>query len=191
MDTIAFWKEYALSYIKPNRGSEFPESKEALSYVTTLIGTDNVLDLGCGRGRLTQLFNKSQYTGLDVSGKALHEARLVNHGYTFDVWDTKSKLPTSTFVFLNTVLLHISDKDIDTHIENICGSTTNVIVSEVMDSTKCVPTGIPPAFNRNKETYVELFAKQKFACVEIKEFVYETYDFPITIIHFRKDNGTT
>lgn len=163
-DIYEFWKENSLDNIKPKRGkSEFPEGWDVIDFFKNLYleeGYGHIIEVGCGYGRLCKAFDKDKYTGIDVSPAAISKAKELNPEYNFELIDNTTEYWNSHTKLLYTVLLHISDEDIDDMIKALCNTTYRIIVAEVMDR-KWRREGNPPVFNRSKFDYMDLFEKYK------------------------------
>src|SRR5210317_1343027 len=146
METNKFWETEAEKHIIPNTGEDFPEGWNVLNFLSTLFpSNEEIVEIGCGIGRLSKAFNKKMYTGLDINSKVLKIAKKNNPEYKY----IRSEiLPISEHKLLYTVLLHISDNDIDTFIKRLCASTeSNIVVAEIM-GRDWRRKGFPPVFNR-------------------------------------------
>lgn len=161
-DIYNFWKNNSLNNIKPNRGGEFPEGWNVVEFLRDLFEKENfgdVVDIGCGYGRLCKAFKPENYLGLDFSKDAIEAAKLSNPGYNFSVIDNITEYPKSNSKLLYTVLLHQNDEDINDIIKNLCDSTNIIVVAEIC-GRKWRRAGNPPVFNRDIEEYKNLFAQQ-------------------------------
>jgi SAM-dependent methyltransferase len=73
-----------------------------------------VLEVGCGPGTNTNLFQKSDYLGLDLNPHYIEHARRV-HGREFVVADAREFIPPAgqrfDFILLNSFLHHIDDEN--------------------------------------------------------------------------------
>ena len=173
-----FWKNNSLSNIKPKRGGEFPEGWDVVEFLRDLFEEENfgdVVDIGCGYGRLCKAFKPDNYLGLDFSKDAIEAAKLANPEYNFSVIDDNTKYPKSNSKLLYTVLLHQSDEDINDIIEDLCNSTNIIVVAEIC-GRKWRRTGNPPVFNRDVEEYKSLFAKQGKFILEHYSIPYKAYN---------------
>lgn len=174
-----FWKNNSLDNIKPNRGnSEFPEGWDVVEFFKNLYPEEeygHIIEIGCGYGRLCKAFNKNNYSGVDVSPNAISRAKQLNPEYNFALIDNTIDYWTSHTKLLYTVLLHISDEDIDYIIESLCNSTYRIIIAEVMDRKVRRP-GNPPVFNRYRSDYIELFTKYGKEVVDWISNPYKAYE---------------
>lgn len=74
---------------------------------------DDILDYGCGNGRLCQLFKPDQYLGVDASEELVDIARKLHPDYTFNLVKP-SVLPvgkTFNVVFCLSVIHHLPDEN--------------------------------------------------------------------------------
>ena len=172
-----FWKNNSLRNIKPSRGGEFPEGWNVVEFFKNLFTEEeygNILDIGCGYGRLSKAFDPFNYLGLDFSKEAISEAKKLNSNYMFSTMENSIDYPQSDTKLLYTVLLHQTDEDIDKIIKNLCKSTKMIIVAEIC-GRKWRRKGNPPVFNREKEEYIELFKKHGKFILEQYSEPYEAY----------------
>lgn len=76
---------------------------------------DRVLDIGCGNGRLLQIFQDIDYTGIDASGELITEAKKNYPNDKFYVYDAlRMPLPTNHFdkAYAIAVLHHIPSREL-------------------------------------------------------------------------------
>lgn len=102
---------------------------EYLSYMKFIVdklvenGSDSVLDVGCGDGRLCNILkdNKriNRIKGIDLSEKSIAWARLFNPDIEFEVKDVALETEKWDVVTLIEVIEHIPDESIATFIQNI------------------------------------------------------------------------
>jgi 2-polyprenyl-3-methyl-5-hydroxy-6-metoxy-1,4-benzoquinol methylase len=92
---------------------------DALSaYAKEIKDGQNVLDVGCGSGRLISIFNdkKINYLGVDKSRELINYAKINYPGYRFEVGDLSelSQLAEINFdyVFCAAVIHHLPGKDL-------------------------------------------------------------------------------
>lgn len=131
-------------------GSRWPEGDEAKRIIKYLVGESTVLDYGCGDGRFTDCFSPAKYTGYDINKHAIEhcKSKYPNHDFCTNVVSRETALAY-------TVLLHISDEEIE-HVVQTLSKSAKVIIAEIMDR-KYRRAGNPPVFNRDPHEYIELF----------------------------------
>jgi len=91
------------------REDVWPEFQEFQKYIQP---NDRILDVGCGNGRLTKIFDKVKvnYTGIDISPRMLEQAKKLFPNHTFQMGDILSlPFPENHFniVFCLSVLHQI------------------------------------------------------------------------------------
>lgn len=132
----------------------FPEGFDLLATLKELIHTENqVLEIGCGYGRLCKAFSPEGYIGVDISQKVLDVAKQHNPEYTFELVEIDQKLPLSDTSLLYTVGLHIPNEHLRRFLEPICEASTDILICEIMDS-RWSRAGNPQVFNRDPEVYI-------------------------------------
>jgi len=74
----------------------------------------SILDIGCGTGTLTQLFDNKKYLGFDIDKKAIFYAREKFPEYKFKVGDATAIKIAEKFdrVLVFGVLHHLTDKEV-------------------------------------------------------------------------------
>ena len=179
-DIYNFWKNNSLSNIKPETGQEFPEGWDVVEFFKNYMTVEEygeVLEVGCGYGRLCQAFDSEQYTGLDISEDAVNLARKLNPEYEFEIIPEERlnrSLPHSRTKILYTVLLHQTDEDLPAMVENLCETSRRIIVAEIC-GRDWRRTGNPPVFNREPEEYIHLFNTYGKYSVSLLKKPYERY----------------
>ena len=92
------------------------------------LGKRNILDAGCGDGRMIYELRKhsteSSYTGVDISEQALRFARAFNPDATFQVHDILSEPVQGNFDLCVSieVIEHIPPKQVDLYVKHIARS---------------------------------------------------------------------
>jgi SAM-dependent methyltransferase len=184
-EIIEFWKLHALDHIMPIRGEqEYPEGWEALTMMTDIID-GSVFEIGCGRGRLADLWEPHLYIGADICSEALKEAKKANPKHEFHDMDTLVDVDKSDFVLMYTVALHMTDDMLIEMFERAHGFGETLVVAEVMDPTKAKPNRMPPVFNRTRGDIVALAAQAGWELDEFQTADYDAYvDTKITFLVF-------
>lgn len=111
-----------------------------------------VFEFGCGDGRLSPYFNSLMYQGYDINEHALAKAKQNNprHNYV-DNWKQADT------VLAYTVLLHISDDEIESVID-IMKNYERIVIGEIT-GRKWRRQGNPPVFNRDISEYINMIGK--------------------------------
>lgn len=175
-----FWKNHSLANIKPSVGGEFPEGWNVVEFFKNFKTTKEygeVVEIGCGYGRLCRAFDPNNYTGLDISPIAIKQAIALNPDYDFELITEKriQKLyPHSRTKILYTVLLHQSDEDIEKCIENLCTTSRRIIVAEIC-GRDWRREGNPPVFNRTPEEYDYIFSNYGRGLSQLIKKPYKRY----------------
>jgi SAM-dependent methyltransferase len=158
-----FWRDHSLSNIKPDTGQEFPEGWDVVEFFKTFKTPKEygeIIEIGCGYGRLCRAFDPVEYLGLDISPYAIQQAKTLNPYYEFEVIEENKmhkSYPHSRTKLLYSVLLHQTDEDIDSIIENLCETSRRIIVVELC-GRDWRREGNPPVFNRGPEEYDIMFS---------------------------------
>jgi SAM-dependent methyltransferase len=191
-----FWKNHSLANIKPKVGEEWPEGWDVTEFFRNFMTEEEygqVIEIGCGYGRLCTAFNKDKYLGLDISYDALRRATKIFPNYKFKLIeeeDLNNLYQYSNTKFLYTVLLHQTDEDIEDMVKNLCMTSDTIIVAEIM-GRDWRRQGNPPVFNREVGEYEALFSEYDKGLSKIVKRPYTRYkDWPkidtdITIMVFR------
>lgn len=93
--------------------TDFKYKKHIQKYISK---KDYVLDFGCGAGFFCTIFDNNRYVGVDVNKNFIKTAKKKHENYKFKKIDNKflnNKNNKINFIFINNVLHHISDEDID------------------------------------------------------------------------------
>lgn len=111
------YEQIAEHYSETRKKHMSPLWEELLNYGKQIKTGSKVLDVGCGNGRLLNIFNKKiGYLGVDNSEKLLAEARKLHPDFEFKKADIfgLSKLPELNFdyVFCIAVFHHIPGRDL-------------------------------------------------------------------------------
>ena len=160
MQTKDFWKEQGHEHVIPKGFGEFPEGfdvRGVLRGLTDEIGYESVIDFGCGYGRLCESFDPTKYLGVDVSPKAIEEARNKFAGYKFSL--LTNDVMGAEIYLAYSVFLHLSDKELDETLKQF--RCKWLIVSEILGK-EWRREGIPPVFNRDLSDYVQLMRAHDF-----------------------------
>lgn len=185
--TDEFWKSEGLDHIIPNTGEEFPEGFNVLEYLSNYIGDQNVVEIGCGYGRLCTAFDTKKYSGYDINPSAISKAVTTFHDYDFYLLKDEVDPKQSDIMLFYTVLLHISDEDIESFVGRFVPTTKKIIVAEIMDR-KWRRGGNPPVFNRFLSDYNELFSKFDMKPTNVETVPYVRYkDTNITFVTYESN----
>jgi SAM-dependent methyltransferase len=188
---LDFWKKHGLKYIKPNNSGEFPEGWDIRDYLISKIENETVAEIGCGYGRLCGKFKPEQYTGYDINPSAIEKAKSLYPKYNFQQYSL-SNIPRADWVFCYTVLLHISDDDIQNFVNLLAINSDKIIIGEIMGKKYRNNSMKPPVFNREAIDYIRIFANAGFQCVGKENKPYEKYgkDTQVTFLEFKKAKST-
>jgi SAM-dependent methyltransferase len=83
-----------------------------MRHYTDLMFAQDVIDFGCGKGRMAELFGKKRYTGVDICAAAIDIAKQRMHGHRFEVIDNEAPIEGGYALFAHDVMLHIPDDDL-------------------------------------------------------------------------------
>ncbi len=155
MSSLEFWRsERGLEHITP-AGKTWPEGDGFPRFIRRIAG-ENVLEFGCGVGRVAECFDPAQYVGVDVSGHAITEARRRLPAHLFFTIDDTCELPVTTTTLAHTVLLHVPDENLDATVARF--TSPRVVVSEILGRHWRRTEGDPPVYNREAGDYASAFA---------------------------------
>ena len=158
----SFWIDEGVLHIIPNVGAEFPEGFDVGDLLRRSLDQYlPVVEVGCGVGRIAQLFAPSDYIGVDINPHALIAARRANPQHLFRIADVGLHYPQAPAAMVYTVLLHIADADIVSFMAALAEGRERVVIAELMDS-RWRREGNPPVFNRDPETYIDLMRQLGF-----------------------------
>jgi SAM-dependent methyltransferase len=107
---------------------DFPEGDQFRHFYTDRLFGQDVVDFGCGLGRMAELFSKRHYIGVDICPRAIAGAKAKMHGYEFHEIALGEKLEWGFTLFAHHVMVHIPDD----HLPGVIASFTHkrVIITE-------------------------------------------------------------
>ena len=153
-----FWKERGLDFIVPP-GGDNPEGFDVNAVLKDIVGDSDVLEIGCGTGRIAKHFNPYSYVGVDINPAALAVAGAALPLHAFSHWDGKSMLPKAPVAILYTVCLHVPDDEIDAMIARASEAARRVVIAEIMNPRfrQHVDGGYTLSNQRSLEDYIQRF----------------------------------
>lgn len=170
-----FWIQEGVQHIIPDVGFEFPEGFDIESMIREAAANHfPILEIGCGVGRIASLFQPAEYIGVDVNPVSLLQARTTLPNHNFRIFDQGHQYPEAPTVLFYTVLLHISDDNVETVLEQASRGRKRLIIAELMDR-RWQREGIPPVFNRDPEDYILMMRKLGFHLAAFSKKEYERY----------------
>lgn len=174
-----FWKEKGNNHLGKLKGNEFGERFDVLNILKGMLWQYNtVLEIGCGEGRLCDAFRPNQYLGLDVNTTSIKIAKEKHPGYAFRLCEYHDNYPAVSAVLLYTVLMHVSDDEIQQVISNVVAAAPVIVVSEMMGrewGMSRFKKQSLPAYNRNLFEYKEMFVEHDYDLVEYHDELVERY----------------
>jgi SAM-dependent methyltransferase len=120
--------DYRAKWENSTWGSSYADEWPSLIKSQLIPGT--ILDLGCGTGRFSGIFDSKGYLGADFP-KAVESARCEHPKHKYKVLDIiTDKIPKADNIFCWTVLEHIPVEEIDQVMDKILKAGKNVICTE-------------------------------------------------------------
>lgn len=126
-----FWQKNGLDYIVPPN-TDNPEGFDVGEVLRGMIH-GNVLEIGCGTGRIAKYFQSFEYTGVDINNNALNVARAALPFHDFRLHNLGEDYPACETALLYTVALHIPDDIIAEELSKIGSGADRVIIAEIMN----------------------------------------------------------
>ncbi len=159
-----FWlTDDAFRYITPS-GDRYPEGKDDMFNILRLaVGNRDVVELGCGDGRLAECFSHTQYIGYDPNQKHLDlaEQNFPDHIFLhFDLWTVGEGVG-----LLWNVLMHVPDDELNKLAIKL--NFDRIVIGEVMDSKYRSAGNASPCFNRPVEDYQSLFPQRQSSLLRL------------------------
>ena len=147
-----------LAHITPP-GNLWPEGEKFKIYYPDIFFGQDVIEFGCGTGRLAQFFSKRRYTGVDISAKAIEIAKRDNPGYDFAVLGNNDPIwgggdRVEHVAFAHNVMMHVADEELVPTATRF--QQKRLIISEIT-GREWRREGEPPVFNREIEEYERAF----------------------------------
>jgi len=139
-----------LKHIAPS-DCGYSENVELAKFLTGKY--ERVLDYGCGRGRLTQVFDKEDYIGYDPEPELIALAIHDNIGYQYTNIGPLSK-DGKDLILAYTVFVHMHDKQVLEVIKQFNPKT--ICIVEILGRAWRRPKNFPPTFNRSLQDYTRL-----------------------------------
>lgn len=140
---------------------------EPVSYIIDKYKPRSILDVGCGSGRFFRLYKEKgirDVVGIDISERALKFARTEHP----DIKTIKMRVEDMEFGYKrfdlaisNRTLQHITKKNIEKAVRNLCNSCKMIYINELTDSD-----GVPERVVIYKHDYEELFSRYGFKLIE-------------------------
>jgi len=184
-DIINFWKNDDFKNITAG-GKQFPEGWDVRDLLSEIINKEDVIEVGCGYGRLVEAFDSKVYLGVDINPNGILEARKQNPNYSFKDFNVGDELDKSTWLLFYTVLLHVNHDDILSYLKTVTKNTKKVLVAEILGKAKW-GNSWKYAFNRDIENYDEIFNECGFERRVLITKPYEHYeDTNISFIVYEK-----
>lgn len=171
-EALEFWRSgRGLQDITP-RGVPWPEGPEFKIKLPDMLFAQDVVEFGCGIGRLAPLFSKRRYLGVDICPQAIEIARRQNHGYEFLPIAPGQKITGGHAIFAHSVMMHVPDEELVATIGQF--TQKRVLVSEVLGKN-WRRGGNPPVFNRDIGDYQDAFGANGYQMMFVRFVPSEHY----------------
>jgi SAM-dependent methyltransferase len=102
--------------------ANFRQTKRRIAAVRSALGNPRTLDVGCGTGEYSTLFDPERYVGVDLNAGYLALARRRNRTHRYLVGDARTWPGDGTIfdlVLVNGVLHHLDDADAGTFLRSV------------------------------------------------------------------------
>lgn len=153
-----FWIDDGMRNIQPP--GDNPAGFDELAVLQDVYGrcdARDVVELGCGYGRLAPAFASDRYVGLDINPDAVARARRNAPDHRFATIEFDEPLPPGDLGLAYTVLLHIDDANIVDIAARMSRAFGKILIVEIMDRrVRDWPNSVP-AFSRDRHEYESLF----------------------------------
>jgi SAM-dependent methyltransferase len=131
---------------------------------------DNILDFGCGYGRLAPIFPSDVYVGVDLNPNAIKKAWINNPRYDFREVNIDSKYPCADLVLAFTVFLHMEDDTLLDVLKRLHKSCNKYLVIIETLGHEWRSSGTVPVYNREKDEYIDLLQQASFSPYKHESF---------------------
>ena len=186
---LNFWETQGENCLFPDTPESVREAKFSRKFFRKMVNNESVVEVGCGNGRIAQAFTQHQYIGLDINPTVIKDAKETFPDYKFLIYSPFDSIPVADWVIAHTVLLHVSDDDIEKFMDVLTLDASNVIISEIMLRTfrgDDNENAIPPVFNRDINEYHKMMQNRDFMLVDMEIFYFERYNTNINYLVFTK-----
>lgn len=185
MRPFEYWQSGAgLAHITPP-SSPNPEGAAFGPLMTELFFGQDMVEFGCGTGRLAPLFSKRRYRGVDICEAAIVAAQATKPGYRFEMIDGISPIEGGFGLLAHTVMLHVPDEDLIPTIRRF--AQRHVVVSEI-PGKQWRRDGNPPVFNRGIMDYEEAFRLCGYKLSRVMFVPYPHYEnTDLAVMQFHKE----
>lgn len=165
MTPFEYWElGYGLGNLTPP-GVRWPEGPWFKQDFTDRFFGQDVVEFGCGDGRLAELFGKRRYVGVDICPRAIAIAQHQAPGYTFVHVDGSSKIEGGHVLFAHCVMLHVPDEELSATVGRF--TQRRIVISEVLGKN-WRREGNPPVFNRDIGDYEDAFSANGYGLKRVQ-----------------------
>jgi SAM-dependent methyltransferase len=184
---LNFWKEKGENFLFPQVNESIREAKFSRKFFRKIVNGESIIEIGCGNGRIAQGFASTQYKGYDVNPTVIAEAKKSFPDFSFNLYTPFDTIPSSDWVIVHTVLLHIADEDINKFLDVITLNSKNIIISEIMSREfRGDEDSVPPVFNRDTDEYIKMMLDKNFSLMEENSFYFDRYETDMNYLVFSK-----
>ncbi len=164
MNYLEFWKTRGLDFIIPPETAD-PEGFDIAEVLIPLC-PGNVLEIGCGTGRIAKFFDTNRYKGIDINPDAVAVARAALPHHSFEVLESDepvySMLQHDAAIFY-TVCLHIPDDRILDALYGAGQSANRIVIAEIMN----------PKYRENRDNSLPYDLSNQRSLAEYEELMKE------------------
>lgn len=145
----------------------------------------DVVEFGCGNGRLAPNFSKLRYDGVDICPQAIDQAKALHPGYRFHTIDDMEMLDGGFALFAHTVMLHIPDDDL---LPTMCRFTQKLVIISEIVGRNWRRDGDPPVFNREIREYDRWMTAAGYQLKRVPFIPYSRYGgVDLAVMEFHRD----
>ena len=188
-DFTDYWQQDRLANIIPitEQWGEFPEGWDVRPFIWEMLKPHLVrqmVEVGCGYGRLCQAIPTDYYLGVDINPEAISTAKINHPSYEFQQIGFNDDYIQADAILAYTVLLHIDDETIGSMLERMCQASDVILIAEILGRQRWRRGGNPPVFNRDLQDYQKLMQNNGYQLARCEGKPYLHY--PDTEITFMK-----